>query len=324
MSTIEAKYVEPNMTRQEDRDSLTGVYHREAAEEQITQALRKRQSGGMLLINVDGFRTINNRYGHITGDWLLQNVAKLLEYMTLRDDIVGRISGDEFVVFSPHFTEQSNMDDRCWMIERRFREFQQSNGNGIPLSVTIGSSLCEENDTYVTLLTRTAEQLISRKRSRKQKSREGKSLERGLESDIRRIREELREEELRSGAYCQDYDTFKSIYRFMERMMRRSSRQACIVLITLTDGHGQFPALSVREGQMTLLGNVIQSSLRAGDVFTRYTSCQYLVLAVDVTSELAERIAQRVCIAFEELTTGLGEGRLVHYCYPLHPASDSK
>ncbi len=48
------------------------------------------------------------------------------------------------------------------------------------------------------------------------------------------------------------------------------------------------------------------------------------MLPVDVTSELAEQIAQRVYTTFEELTTGRGEGRLVHYCYPLKPARDPK
>ncbi len=131
--------------------------------------------------------------------------------MTSRDDIVGCMSGDEFVVLSPRFREQSNLDDRCWMIERRFREFQQSEGNGIPLSTMIGSSLGEENDTYETLLTRTAEYMVSRKHSRKQKNSEGKSLKGGLHSDIRRIREELCEEELHAGSYCQDYDAFQSV-----------------------------------------------------------------------------------------------------------------
>ena len=123
-----------------------------------------------------------------------------------------------------------------------------------------------------------------------------------------------------SGAYCQDYETFKSIYRFVERRMRRTGGSAYIILFTLMDRKGDFPPLLEQEAKMGLLQEVIQRSLRLGDVFTQYTSCQYLVLVSDLTLENADKIAERVRNAFYQ-ADGNAEGRiLLHHCYPMSPA----
>ena len=122
-----------------------------------------------------------------------------------------------------------------------------------------------------------------------------------------------------AGAYCQDYDTFKSIFRFVERRLRRTQGSAFIILFTVMDRRGDFPPLAARERQMDTLQSVIQTSLRLGDVFTQYTSCQYLVLVSDLTQDDADMVAERVRNAFYR-ETDAGEDRiLLHHCYPMSP-----
>ena len=71
---------------------------------------------------------------------------------------------------------------------------------------------------------------------------------------------------------------------------------------------------------MGLLKEIIQSSLRLGDVFTQYTSCQFLVMVSDLSAEDAERISERISGVFFERTSVKPESLLLHHCFPLRPA----
>ena len=57
-----------------------------------------------------------------------------------------------------------------------------------------------------------------------------------------------------------------------------------------------------------------------GDVFTQYSSCQFLVMLADVGKQEAELVAGRIREAFFERLQGRGENVLLHHCYPLRPA----
>lgn len=96
------------------------------------------------------------------------------------------------------------------------------------------------------------------------------------------IAREMEEKETQPGAYCQDYDTFKQIFRLEERRLRRDKKRAFIILFTLTDRNNGFLPLDKRDTEMDILGEKIKQSLRMGDVYTRYSSCQYLVMVLDV------------------------------------------
>ncbi|MEF9954010.1 MAG: hypothetical protein RR785_01980 [Clostridium sp.] len=125
-------------------------------------------------------------------------------------------------------------------------------------------------------------------------------------SDVKQIRQDLREQILSPGAYCQEYDNFKIIYRFVERGLRRSGRQANILLLTLTDEKGSFLPLESRAPQLEILRQIIQASLRVGDVFTQYSSCQYLLMVLDASMRSTELVGKRICSKFlEEDATGI-------------------
>ena len=78
--------------------------------------------------------------------------------------------------------------------------------------------------------------------------------------------------------------------------------------------------LQTRELQMDTLKSVTQHSLRLGDVFTQYSSCQYLVMVSDVDNQNAELIAGRISETFYAETAAIKDKLLLHHCYPLKPA----
>ena len=146
----------------------------------------------------------------------------------------------------------------------------------------------------------------------------------GINADMELIARELKEEELIPGAYCQSYEVFKSIYRFVERRMKRSKTKAFIILFTIMDSSDNFPPLDLREDQMAVLGEKIQDNLRLGDLYTQYSSCQYLVMVSDLMEVDVERISKRICNSFLEESNykGLKEELILHHSYPLKPAGE--
>jgi diguanylate cyclase (GGDEF)-like protein len=93
------------------QDSLTGLANRIHLQEHLRLALaRSRRSGsgcGLLMIDLDGFKAVNDTHGHAVGDALLQEVARRLRSQVRASDLVARLGGDEFVVvFEPAGNEE--------------------------------------------------------------------------------------------------------------------------------------------------------------------------------------------------------------------------
>ncbi|MCI8438449.1 MAG: GGDEF domain-containing protein, partial [Oscillospiraceae bacterium] len=83
----------------ESLDSLTGVLKKNVAEEQIASNMREKQGGALFLCGVNYIKRVNEQYGYLAGDECLKQTARILSYMIRPNDILGRWSGDEFVIF---------------------------------------------------------------------------------------------------------------------------------------------------------------------------------------------------------------------------------
>jgi diguanylate cyclase (GGDEF)-like protein len=85
-----------------NHDALTGLANRKAFEQQVGSLLSASQGAGhdgaILFIDLDGFKPINDRYGHAVGDKVLQVIGQRISACVSRSDLVARIGGDEFVV----------------------------------------------------------------------------------------------------------------------------------------------------------------------------------------------------------------------------------
>ncbi len=96
-----------------------------------------RNSGNTDLLDLDHFKQINDRYGHITGDSLLQSVGDTLHKMFPEPNLVGRIGGDEFIIFVRHTMDDSGISSRCAQVRGRFREVRIQGGLLLKLGMTI-------------------------------------------------------------------------------------------------------------------------------------------------------------------------------------------
>ena len=100
---IEQMVLEQNeMRRRAQTDGLTGLINKQAGQEMIEYTLRQRQprrTDAMILLDIDNFKAINDTYGHIEGDRVLQVVGRTISGIFRSNDIVVRFGGDEFIIY---------------------------------------------------------------------------------------------------------------------------------------------------------------------------------------------------------------------------------
>ncbi|HEY9397104.1 MAG TPA: diguanylate cyclase [Burkholderiales bacterium] len=105
------KHLELELERQATRDPLTGLYNRRYIERRLREELeRARRSGeplSVVVLDLDHFKNVNDRHGHVTGDRVLKRFADMLTLCLRNHDLVGRIGGDEFCVILPGATGDS-------------------------------------------------------------------------------------------------------------------------------------------------------------------------------------------------------------------------
>ena len=92
-----------------ENDELTGIFNRRAFEYKVRSWMDSEECTGkqaFLMMDVDLFKEINDVYGHAVGDKVLKQVGKILRETFRGSDILGRIGGDEFMVFMKDITEK--------------------------------------------------------------------------------------------------------------------------------------------------------------------------------------------------------------------------
>lgn len=303
----------------EQLDSLTGILKRDAAEARIASILDRRQGGALFLCDVNQLRKINDQFGHLAGDECLRQVAQILTYMIAPEDILGRWGGDEFLVYKPDCRDEQQAREICERIKNRFGVNRRKEKGNVFCNVTITWTMWQAGDTSRKLIERVCtEQKRYRETLYIENEQPGGGKNRDPYAiDVRRVRRDLSEQIKIPGAYCQDYETFKGIYRFLERGLIRSGQEACVILITVVGEQGESLHPYEKDKMMGHLGEHIGATLRIGDVYTRYSSSQYLVLVIDTTEGQADMIAERIKERF--FADSRGNDVLVHHCYKLQP-----
>ncbi len=94
-----------HLQKKAERDSLTGLLNYESIIKNIKHNLKTQLCGTLLMIDIDNFKRVNDRYGHLVGNEMLKSVAKLLTSTFRQSDVIGRFGGDEFIVFLPNVTD---------------------------------------------------------------------------------------------------------------------------------------------------------------------------------------------------------------------------
>ena len=124
------------------------------------------------------------------------------------------------------------------------------------------------------------------------------AVEKGLETDLEVIQGDLREAAARPGAYVCEYGFFKEAYRLEARRAARSGQSVHVGLITVSLPDGGVPALNVLGATMDQLLQVMVGNLRRGDVVSKYSGAQFVVMLPAANFEDSTMVMERIVSAF--------------------------
>ncbi len=141
--TAELETANREISRLSLTDELTGLYNRRGfllmAHQQLREAHRSGKTAELLLADVDGLKSINDRLGHEAGDRLLTRAAQVLRETFREIDVVARIGGDEFVVFGTMMQTHDHLRQR---LQNGIARSNRGCADGIQLSMSIGVVRC--------------------------------------------------------------------------------------------------------------------------------------------------------------------------------------
>ena len=86
---------------------------------------KKDAKGALLILDMDDFKRINDRFGHLKGDETLQFFTEILQNTFRKGDLIGRLGGDEFLVFVKQVTDKEVMDKRMNQLFGKFRQIKK-------------------------------------------------------------------------------------------------------------------------------------------------------------------------------------------------------
>jgi len=132
------------------KDSLTGLYNHallaELLNKELTKQERRQKGMAFAMLDLDYFKKINDTYGHLVGDQVLRELAKILLLCVRKSDLVGRYGGEEFGII---FSETSRQG--VWMVCERIRQKVEKHSFAageqiIKVTISIGIAFREGKD----------------------------------------------------------------------------------------------------------------------------------------------------------------------------------
>ncbi len=144
------KEAEMKLRYRAERDSLTGVRNKEMTQILIDDYLTAGGTGTLFMFDLDNFKEINDSLGHSYGDEVLKESCRAIEEIFREMDIVGRVGGDEFVVFMKKTTTINTIKDKAEKVRVRLSKSHLANdGQIITVTPSIGVSIANlDGKTY--------------------------------------------------------------------------------------------------------------------------------------------------------------------------------
>ena len=166
----QARSDQEEMERLANFDSLTGLYNRRATlgrlDEQTRHAGRYQEEFSLIMADLDHFKKVNDRYGHLVGDDVLESVGRLVQQSVRATDRAGRYGGEEFIVILPKTDLPSGMNV-AERIRKAVEAARMEGGKGEVLGITIslGLSSYQAGEKAESLISRADDALYRAKKN---------------------------------------------------------------------------------------------------------------------------------------------------------------
>jgi diguanylate cyclase (GGDEF)-like protein len=150
-------------------DSLTQLPTRVYFEDRLAAAATKADASGgrlaLLFIDLDGFKPVNDTYGHSIGDLVLEQVGQRLKAMSRGKDVVARIGGDEFLLLLTNVTSQEGVVNVSDRLIKGLSHPYTAEGREVMISCSVGIAMYPDGCSHAKLIARADAAMYASKRS---------------------------------------------------------------------------------------------------------------------------------------------------------------
>lgn len=283
------------------KDSLTGIFNRSYAERQINSYLRKKQQGACFMLDLDNFKQVNDRFGHVVGDEALKKLSDMLAEIIGESGVLCRMGGDEFLIFLYEAEEREKLRELAVTMLKKYDSLKGGRDNIAETSLSIGIATAPaDGATYLELYNAADKALYSSKRDGKNRycfyndSKASEADTREMVIDIHQLQGLMDSDSSSRGSYQVPYGEFQRIYNFIARCVERNRQSAQLLLLSLKSSVKGWDSPEETEEEMENLEQAIINSLRRNDVCTRYSSSQMLVVLIGINEEHMALVTQRI------------------------------
>lgn len=152
----ESKMLESKLEHHKKYDTLTGFINRDEFEDILLGALKSYEYNHknyvLLYLDIDDFRVINDKFGHLAGDYLLKEISVVISNYFKREALISRIAGDEFAILIDFLNIKEVFDIANLMVEDCKNINFVWDGNSFPISVSVGIAEMNASHKNVTHL----------------------------------------------------------------------------------------------------------------------------------------------------------------------------
>lgn len=152
-----------NLTARAERDSLTGLYNKETTRILIERSLERSkedQHHALFIVDIDNFKGINDHLGHLFGDVVLSETAQEIQSIFRSSDIIGRIGGDEFLVFLQDIGDERMVKQKAQVLESVFHSTYSGTSREYRISGSVGIAQYPKDGSHYTELFQKADQAL--------------------------------------------------------------------------------------------------------------------------------------------------------------------
>ena len=295
------------LTEKSRIDGLTGFLNKISAERKLKEVCRLEE-GMLAVLDLDDFKLINDLHGHEAGDRVLVEFSNIVRRNTRANDIIGRIGGDEFVVFFRDMTDENVITGIVKRINEQLltavSDYLTSGHVTIPLGVSAGAVLVPACGTEYAELFNHADKLVYQvKQNGKHyclacmRLKDEKAAPVTGSDDIKQLNKVLGERTVSNHALWVGQSAFGYIYRYMLRYMQRYHGVACKVLFTIVFME---PGVEDYTGLTEHLGNILKNTLRSSDIMMQNSANQFFLMLPGVTDEDIDKVIDRTLAAWGE------------------------
>jgi diguanylate cyclase (GGDEF)-like protein len=159
-----AKFEANDLYYRATHDALTSRANRalffDRLRQQLAQSARSQMSVGILNIDMDGLKAINDSFGHRAGDAAICEVASRIAAELREEDLAARVGGDEFGVILTGVRDRISVEQKCSSMAARIRSPFEFEGHALSLAASIGVAICPEDGCHMDQLIELADQAM--------------------------------------------------------------------------------------------------------------------------------------------------------------------